>query len=215
MIQPLIAGLTSPILIEASSSVSIKEPPLLAIPLLESHCTNEQAFEAYKYILKNLGPGLDPIIYQGSTPYPADLNTQFQDILDKFYVSKTSINRNYNPMTRSLVVKYQFKDQNGLHKTNIPIWIMKSICTNITICEGVKLSDIFQTVEFKALINQFTNDIGAHPMRMILNVDLNKIKPTDLGLQQDTTNLVIFEIKRMIPRTEIEEWINRRKFVKK
>lgn len=175
-------------------------PPLIppTITPIETHATDHQVSEAFKYILKNLGPGLtsdDPVV-------------EFQNILDLFYVTKTSTNRNYNSMKRALVVKYTITKNGEKVKTNIPIWIMKSICQNITISE-ILLSDIFMTVEFKQKMSEFTNNIGSNYMRMIKEVDLMKIKPTDLDLNT-VDNLILFEIKRKVSKEEIDNWSSKK-----
>ena len=122
----------------------------------ELHATQEQVNSALKYVYSNFGTGLvsdDPV-------------TEFKNMLDTFYVTQDSVNRQYKSIVRSMVVKHEVGPKDKKVKTNIPIWIVKSICAN-ALFDSMKLSDIFTTPEFKTEVAKFTNSIGSHYMKMI------------------------------------------------
>ena len=166
----------------------------------ELHATPEQVKSAMKYVFSNLGLGL----------VSDDYVSEFKTMLDTFYVTKDSVNRQYKSIARSMVVKHQVGPKDKKIKTNIPIWIVKSICVN-SMFDSMKLSDIFTTPEFKEEVSKFTGSVGSHYMKMIRteNIDLSRIKPSDLDSSIDTNNLLIFEIKRKVEPEEIAMWKSR------
>ena len=178
-------------------------------------------------VLSGAGSGVD---LSGN---PVD---QFINIIDRLWGNDGSDGsdvREPEEVTRCIATNFLYntpKNFKGARKirTNIPLWIIKSIVrTDVDpfVHEEKEFTwtDVTSSVKFTKTLNDLTRALGAHPVKVFGSgsvsendrpniVDVTRFRDGDLdgvfvdGETPDGSQILVFEFKRRIPQKDIDTW---------
>lgn len=173
-------------------------------------------------VLQNVGSGID------ANANPVD---EFINIIDRLWGSDGEDSREPEEVSRCIATNFLYntpKNFKGPRKirTNIPLWIIKSIVRSdadpFTFKDATfTWADVTSSVKFQKTLNDLTRAIGAHPVKVFGSndgddsntVDVSRFRDGDLeevfakGETPDGSRILVFEFKRRIPQKDIDNWV--------